>query len=568
MPVLRIKLPDHKGEISHVLAGERITIGRRPENTIQIVDRSVSAHHAELISTNGHYRLHDLGSTNLTCVDGQPVTDYHLHQPCKVSFGSVQCEFTPDTPVNTGDKSEVVPTRAELEYLRRENQDLEAKMAAMQKQIDILSSARLMTKDTQQLGVMPDVHRRVQAERDEARNQVANLQLELENLRADVAGLIKERDALRLAWETAKQERDEAIARAPLSTPPISAPSVPVVPRVPQPPPIYNPAKTASEASPAKPASRTPLPEAKSKTALNATGIASVAAPFTAAPRKEEATVARTATPAVAPSLSEASVSQVTSRLDETVRISTDTTRQAVDHRAMASVLTKAPAVLKAMRASLEALQQGDNQDEASQNISNLSGALADALAPANGHTAQRLAAACAALVKDARTRPQTFEPGVTRTLLQAAEMIGALLDPRLFRKAAEAPAARALVIDDDPDLLETVTDALKTADIRATRCCTSKQGIEMLEREGFDLVLLDVGLPGENGVELCSRIRELPAHKTTPVVFLTVDATVETRAQSSLNGGDDFMPKPFNVQELAVKAATWAARQQFGVRN
>jgi hypothetical protein len=38
MPVLRIKLPDNKGEITHVLAGERITIGRRPENTIQIID--------------------------------------------------------------------------------------------------------------------------------------------------------------------------------------------------------------------------------------------------------------------------------------------------------------------------------------------------------------------------------------------------------------------------------------------------------------------------------------------------------------------------------------------------
>jgi DNA-binding response OmpR family regulator len=89
-----------------------------------------------------------------------------------------------------------------------------------------------------------------------------------------------------------------------------------------------------------------------------------------------------------------------------------------------------------------------------------------------------------------------------------------------------------------------------------------------MLEKEGFDLVLLDVGLPDLNGIDVCSRIRELPTHRTTPVVFMTGDSTDATRAQSSLNGGDDFMPKPFNVRELTVKAATWVARQQCGIRN
>ncbi|HET6409392.1 MAG TPA: FHA domain-containing protein, partial [Chthoniobacteraceae bacterium] len=212
MPVLRIKLPDNKGEITHVLAGDRITIGRRPENTIQIIDRTVSAHHAELIVTGDHYRLHDLGSTNLTCVEGQPVTDFHLHQACKISFGSIECSFSPETPSSNVEKTEVVPTRAELEFLRRENLDLQAKIVGMQKQIDILSSARLMTKDTQQLGVMPEVHRRVQQERDELRSENSNLKLDLENHRSDVTALTKERDALRIAWDTTKRERDDAFA--------------------------------------------------------------------------------------------------------------------------------------------------------------------------------------------------------------------------------------------------------------------------------------------------------------------------------------------------------------------
>src|SRR5882724_3072411 len=94
MATLRIKLAD-QGEVTHELTADRITVGRRPDNTVQIIDRSVSAHHAELICEDGHYRLHDLGSTNLSFVDGTAVTDFHLHQECRITFGTVQCEFDP-----------------------------------------------------------------------------------------------------------------------------------------------------------------------------------------------------------------------------------------------------------------------------------------------------------------------------------------------------------------------------------------------------------------------------------------------------------------------------------------
>src|ERR1700758_1814636 len=94
MATLRIKLAD-QGEVTHELTADRITIGRRPDNTIQIIDRSVSANHAEIIAEDGHYRLHDLGSTNLTFVEGAPVTDYHLRQVCRIIFGTVECEFDP-----------------------------------------------------------------------------------------------------------------------------------------------------------------------------------------------------------------------------------------------------------------------------------------------------------------------------------------------------------------------------------------------------------------------------------------------------------------------------------------
>jgi CheY-like chemotaxis protein/pSer/pThr/pTyr-binding forkhead associated (FHA) protein len=503
MPVLRIKLPDNKGEITHVLAGDRITIGRRPENTIQIIDRTVSAHHAELIATGDHYRLHDLGSTNLTLVEGQPITDFHLHSACKVSFGSVECSFSPEAPASTAEKTEVVPTRAELEFLRRENLDLQAKIVAMQKQIDILSSARLMTKDTQQLGVMPEVHRRVQQERDELRSENSNLKLDADNLRSDITSLTKERDALRLAWETAKHERDEAFSRLDPSQP-----------------------GGASRASAPTIAARF--------------GAASAPAPDQGPP---------SSTPPASAS--------------DTSNLSSAANGSQADHRAMATVLTKAPVALKGLRVAIEGLPNASNRAEACEKIATQAILVKEALEPARGHAAHRLAQAASAMIKGTR-----YESHVLRTLGQAADVIGSLLDPRLFKKAAEPQMARVLLIDDDKDLLETVGAALRSADVRATPCADPKQAMDLLQKESFDVILLDVSLPGQSGIDLCAKIRDLPQHRKTPVVFITGNDSVENRAQSTLNGGDDFISKPFNTLELVTKAATWVARSQYALKN
>jgi pSer/pThr/pTyr-binding forkhead associated (FHA) protein len=101
MPILRIKLPDRPVEVTHVLEGERITIGRGPDNTIQINDRTVSKHHAELVMVHGHYRLRDLDSTNRTCVEGQSVKHFHLHEKCQLLFGTIEAGFAGNTTAQT-----------------------------------------------------------------------------------------------------------------------------------------------------------------------------------------------------------------------------------------------------------------------------------------------------------------------------------------------------------------------------------------------------------------------------------------------------------------------------------
>ena len=167
----------NRSEVTHQLSGERITIGRAPDNTIQIANSAVSARHAELIAEDGHYRLRDLESTNLTFVDGAPVADFHLRQDCRIAFGTVECVFDPmDASLN-----EALMSREQLErdtaFLRAENANLRAALAAQQRRVDMLSSARLVTgrTDSTPSAAAQDALRAVASERNDLRHTVAGL---------------------------------------------------------------------------------------------------------------------------------------------------------------------------------------------------------------------------------------------------------------------------------------------------------------------------------------------------------------------------------------------------------
>jgi pSer/pThr/pTyr-binding forkhead associated (FHA) protein len=100
MPQIRIFLPDDN-EVVHELSEETATIGRQPDNTIQIEDASVSSHHAEIVFQDGQYQLQDKGSTNGTFLNGAPASDAVLKDGDQVRFGSVETIFAGDVPLGT-----------------------------------------------------------------------------------------------------------------------------------------------------------------------------------------------------------------------------------------------------------------------------------------------------------------------------------------------------------------------------------------------------------------------------------------------------------------------------------
>ncbi len=77
----------------------------------------------------------------------------------------------------------------------------------------------------------------------------------------------------------------------------------------------------------------------------------------------------------------------------------------------------------------------------------------------------------------------------------------------------------------------------------------------KLLAENHFDLVFLDVDMPGMTGFELCTKLRALPLHKKTPVVFVTSLSDFDSRTSSTMAGGNDFIAKPFLFIELTVKA-------------
>ena len=112
--------------------------------------------------------------------------------------------------------------------------------------------------------------------------------------------------------------------------------------------------------------------------------------------------------------------------------------------------------------------------------------------------------------------------------------------------------------MDDEIISKEAICSAIERAGLRPVSVDDSIVAQGILEKTHFDLIFLDVEMPGQSGLELCSHIRKMATNHATPVVFVTAHSDFERRARSVLSGGNDFIAKPFLPIELAVKTLIW----------
>ena len=106
----------------------------------------------------------------------------------------------------------------------------------------------------------------------------------------------------------------------------------------------------------------------------------------------------------------------------------------------------------------------------------------------------------------------------------------------------------QVLVVEDDASVRMGICDALESARYVAIGVESGEEGVEQLHSSAsFDLVLLDVILPGINGMQVLQKIREL--NPTMPVIMLTAKGDLQDRLQGLNLGADDYVVKPFNVR-------------------
>ena len=113
----------------------------------------------------------------------------------------------------------------------------------------------------------------------------------------------------------------------------------------------------------------------------------------------------------------------------------------------------------------------------------------------------------------------------------------------------------RALTVDDDPVTLRTIAAVLKREGFEVVMAHDGTEALQKLEMGKFDLVVTDVMMPEMNGWALVRKIRMKPQYALLPVIFLTSMSTTENRLQGFGLGADDFLAKPFEPADLAVRA-------------
>lgn len=115
----------------------------------------------------------------------------------------------------------------------------------------------------------------------------------------------------------------------------------------------------------------------------------------------------------------------------------------------------------------------------------------------------------------------------------------------------AEAPAARILIIDDEPQIRKFIDISLRSQGYTTLLAATAQDGLTLLASKGADLVILDLGLPDRDGQDV---LRELRQWSRIPVIVLTVRSD-ETEKVALLDAGaNDYVTKPFGVEELMAR--------------
>ncbi|MDA8485205.1 response regulator transcription factor [Pseudomonas resinovorans] len=122
----------------------------------------------------------------------------------------------------------------------------------------------------------------------------------------------------------------------------------------------------------------------------------------------------------------------------------------------------------------------------------------------------------------------------------------------------------RILIIEDNRDILANVLDYLQLKGYSVDCAQDGLSGLHLATTQHYDLIVLDIMLPGIDGLQLCNRLRQ-EARRDTPIIMLTARDTLEDRLAGLRSGADDYLVKPFALSELVARIEAVVRRSHGG---
>ena len=172
----------------------------------------------------------------------------------------------------------------------------------------------------------------------------------------------------------------------------------------------------------------------------------------------------------------------------------------------------------------------------------------------ANCSRIEKMSTVLEALLVSFMEKPTDLDPSVWRTLNMSIDFLETLFQESTEVAAPPRTNPRVLVVDDDAVSNRAVISTLRRINITAYGFQDPVEAFLSLQTVRYDLILLDIEMPGVSGIEFCRRVRGQAPYRKTPIVFVTLHADFETHAEGLLSGGNDLIAKPILPMELAVK--------------
>ena len=124
------------------------------------------------------------------------------------------------------------------------------------------------------------------------------------------------------------------------------------------------------------------------------------------------------------------------------------------------------------------------------------------------------------------------------------------------------------LLVDDEQKVLDLITFRLQLLGYRVITAKSGEEGLSLAEAQHPDLIILDVTMPGLDGLKVCSRLKESETLRTIPILMLTARSEVEDVNKAVAAGADDYVVKPYDPANLEMKIRRQLSSGKAGSRE